>query len=75
MTILTGLLFCIKGRLEGLTLLDDHGREHSENGDKMNKMITLREPFQFYLVTDEIFLAGIGSQTDTLCLKGPMLGT
>lgn len=75
MTILTGLLFCIKGRGEGLTLLDDYGREHSESGGKMNKMITPREPSQFYLVTDEIFLAGIGSQTDTLCLKGPMLGT
>lgn len=31
----TGLLFCIKGRGEGLTLLDDHGRGHSENGGKM----------------------------------------
>ena len=42
---------------------------------KMNKTITPREPSQFYLVTDEVLLAEIGSQTDTLCLKGPMLGT
>lgn len=71
----TGLLFCIKGRGEGLNFLDEHGREHSENGGKMNKTITPREPSQFYLVTDEVLLAEIGSQTDTLCLKGPMLGT